>query len=404
MLNYDMSEDENLAQFNDRVQQAIDVDTNNFNELVKILGFDPKTHFTEGNLSEFDLEGASLTNADLHQTDFTQANILDADLSNSNLKDAKFNHTNLTNVYLINTDLTGADLTDANLTDSNLSGVRLQNIKAIRATFRNIQGLTESDKKLLEQQSVDIDNDCTNLEQELQELIGKFCQRQSTPGTREYNNAAYRLLAAIQKLPGLKRNYEPGLIFRQDYEEIFNDTLLEIIQKICPTDDPDCFHSKAGEDYIKSLTNWINYKCRLYYKPKDLIRQNQHKPTSLDRYISEGINSTLVENLTDPLTLNGIDALIDRCQRENQDRVGKEIRDYINRDPDDKLKDCQSTKYPACNCYDIAQKRLLTDPPVPFRELAEELKMSMGTLTSYWYKNCIPKLQEIANQFGNMDE
>ena len=404
MSYYNIPENKDLELLNERVQEAVDADTNDFNQLVKILRFDPKTHFTAGDLSEFDLEGANLANADLHQTDFTQANMLDTDLSNSNLKGAKFNHTNLTKVDLTNTDLTGADLTDANLTDSNLSGARLQNIKVTKATFRNIQGLTKADKKLLEQQSVEIDDERTDLEQELQELIGKFCQHQSTPGTRKYNTAAHHLLVAIQKLPGLKRNYEPGLIFRQDYEEIFNDTLLEIIQKICPTDDPDCFQPKADEDYIKSLTNWINYKCRLYYKPKDLIRQNQHKPASLDRYISEGINSTLVENLTDPLTLNGIDALIDRCQRENQDRFGKKVRDYINRDPDDKLKDCQSTKYPACNCYDIAQKRLLTDPPVSFRELAGELKMSMGTLTSYWYKNCIPKLQEIANQFGNLDE
>jgi Pentapeptide repeats (9 copies) len=404
MSSYNIPENKDLELLNERVQEAVDADTNDFNELVKILQFDPKTHFTAGDLSEFDLKDANLANADLHQTDFTQANMLDADLSNSNLKGANFNHTNLNKVDLTNTDLTGADLTDANLTDSNLSGAKLQNIKVTKATFRNIQGLSIADKKILEQQSVEIDDDLTDREQELQELIGKFCQHQFTPGTRKYNNTAYRVLAAIQKLPGLKRNYEPGLIFRQDYEEIFNDTLLEIIQKICPSDDPDCFQPKADEDYIKSLTNWINYKCRLYYKPKDLIRQNQHKPASLDRYINEGTNSTLVENLTDPLTLNGIDALIDRRQREHQERVREIVRDDISRDPDDKLKDCQSTKYPACNCYDIAQKRLLTDPPVSFRELAGELKMSMGTLTSYWYKNCIPKLQEIANQAGYMDE
>jgi hypothetical protein len=241
-------------------------------------------------------------------------------------------------------------------------------------------------------------------EQKLRESIHNFCQHQSTPGTRDYHKAAYRFLSAIQKIPGLERNYQPELVSRQDYEEIFSQTLFEITEKICPADDPDCFCPKENEEYIKSLTNWINYKCRLYYKSKDLIRQNQHKPASLDRYISEGINSTLVENLTDPLTLNGIDALIDLYQRKNQDRVGKKVREYIERDPDDTLKDCQSNKYPACNCYFLAQKRLLTDPPVPFRELAEELDMSMGTLTSYWYKSCVPKLQEIANQFGNLDE
>jgi hypothetical protein len=403
MSSQDMSEDEELKLFDTRVQQLIDANTNNFNEIAQTLNLDPKTSFAEGNLSDFDLTGANLENADLHQTNFAQANMLDADLSNSNLKYTNLTNTNLTHANLTNTDLGEADLGNADLTDSILSGANLQNVKAIKATFRNNLGLSEADKKILEQQSAEINDDRSPSEEKLQELVGNFCQHQSTPGTREYNKAAYRLLAAIQKIPGLKRNYQPGLD-RQDYEEIFNDTLLEIAKKICPSEDPDCFHPE-DDNYINSLTRWINYKLRLYYKPKDLIRQNQHKPVSLDRYISEGVNSTFVENITDSLTLNGIDALIEQYQKENQDKVGKKVRAYIEQDPDDTLKDCKSNKYPACNCYFLVRQRLLTDPPVSFRELAEQLDIpSTGTLTSYWYKSCIPKLQTIANQFENLDK
>jgi uncharacterized protein YjbI with pentapeptide repeats len=397
MSNYDLPEDQELKSLNEGVKLAVESDNNNFNKSVENLGFDPKTRFAEGDLSNFDLQGANLVDADLHWTNFAQANMLGADLSNSNLMYANLTNTNLTHANLAN-----ADLGNADLTDSILSGANLQHIKAIKATFRNNPGLSEADKKILEQQSAEINDDRSPSEEKLQELVGNFCQHKSTPGTREYNKAAYRLLAAIQKIPGLKRNYQPG-IDRQDYEEIFNDTLLEIAKKICPSEDPDCFHPE-DDNYINSLTRWINYKLRLYYKPKDLIRQNQHKPVSLDRYISEGVNSTFVENITDSLTLNGIDALIEQYQKENQDKVGKKVRAYIEQDPDDTLKNCKSNKHHSCNCYFLVQQRLLTDPPVSFRELAEELDMSMGTLTSYWYKSCVPKLQTIVNQFENLDE
>jgi Pentapeptide repeats (8 copies) len=402
MSNHDISEDEELRLFDDRIQQLIEANTNNFNEITQTLNLDPTTSFAQGDLSDFDLEGANLADADLHQTNFAQANMLDVDLKNSNLKYANLTNTNLTHANLTNTDFEKADLGNADLTDSILSGANLQNVKAIKATFRNNRGLSEADKKILEQQSAEINDDRSPSEEKIRQLIGNFCQHQSIPGTREYNKAAYRLLAAIQKIPGLKRNYQPGLD-RQDYDEIFNDTLFEITKKICPSDDPDCFRPEV-DNYINSLTRWINYKLRLYYKPKDLIRQNQHKPVSLDRYISEGVNSTFVENITDPLTLNGIDALIEQYQKENQDKVGQKVREYIDQDPDDILKDCKSNKHPSCNCYFLVQQRLLTDPPVSFRELADELDMSMGTLTSYWYKSCVPILQTIANQFENPDE
>jgi hypothetical protein len=394
MSNFNTLETDNIP-FDERIQQAIDRDTNDFNVLVAILGRNPKQDFAEGDLSRFDLLDADLSEADLHQTNLTEATIIDANLSKSNLVSANFTRANLTNVNLTDADLTGANLTDTELNDSNLDRVNLSEVRAAKATFKNTQGLTQSQKDILEQKSAEIIDDVLPEDRKLQDLVTAFCQQTSQPGSREYNRAAYRLLTVIQKLPGLKRNHQAEL-YRQDYEEIFNDTLFEIAKKICSSGD-DSFQPEGGS-YTASLTKWINYKLRLYYKPKDLMRQFQHKPMSLDRYISEDGNSTFVETITDSLTLNGIDKLIEEAQMATDKKVTAQIRERIEQDRGGELRECYADNQTQCNCQFLSEQRILAESEVSFSKLSQELGVKIPTLTSHWYRKCIPMLRKIAEE------
>jgi uncharacterized protein YjbI with pentapeptide repeats len=105
-----------------RVQEA---KTDNFFELVKILGHDPKKDYAGANLHKCDLSNGDLQGAILRQTDLSHAN-------------------------LSGTDLRGADLSGADLTNANLSNAKLEGVIVVGTLFNNNVGLNSADKKYLQ--------------------------------------------------------------------------------------------------------------------------------------------------------------------------------------------------------------------------------------------------------------
>ena len=108
MINNESFEDE-LDQIIQLVQEA---NTDNFFELAKILGRNPKTDFA----------GANLPNCDLSDGDLEGANLRKTNLSSANLRG-----TNLRGADLSYSDISGADFTDADLTGTNFHQVQAEN-------------------------------------------------------------------------------------------------------------------------------------------------------------------------------------------------------------------------------------------------------------------------------------
>ena len=110
---------ENIIQ---RVQEA---ETDNFFELAKILGRDPKKDYAGANLHQCDLSNGDLKGAILRQTDFSSAN-------------------------LSGTDLSGADLSGADLTYTNLSNAKLEGVIVVGTLFDNNVGLNLAEVNYLQ--------------------------------------------------------------------------------------------------------------------------------------------------------------------------------------------------------------------------------------------------------------
>ncbi|HAT51575.1 MAG TPA: hypothetical protein DCS88_14770 [Alphaproteobacteria bacterium] len=77
-------------------------------------------------LSEADLSGVYLAEADLRAANLREANLTGANLWRANLKDANLVMANLTRAHLARASLNSADLSGANLTNADLSMARLQ--------------------------------------------------------------------------------------------------------------------------------------------------------------------------------------------------------------------------------------------------------------------------------------
>ena len=76
------------------------------------------------NLIYANLSGANLSNAGLWNANLTSADLSNADLSGADLSNANLSGANLSDANLINTDLRGTNLWDADLSDANLKNIK----------------------------------------------------------------------------------------------------------------------------------------------------------------------------------------------------------------------------------------------------------------------------------------
>lgn len=120
-----MTEDQFFEKEIEQIIQLVqEAETDNFFEIAKILGQDPKK----------DLAGANLHKCDLSSGDLQGAYLRKTDLSNANLSGA---------------DLRGADLRGADLTYADLTNTRLEEVEVDDALFGNNKGLSLENKNYL---------------------------------------------------------------------------------------------------------------------------------------------------------------------------------------------------------------------------------------------------------------
>lgn len=110
---------------------------------VDLIGADlTHANLSRADLSLADLTGANLTGANLSHTDFSEANLFRAslnyaDLSEANLSEANLERVNLTAAHLSHADLSYADLSYANLSHANLSHADLFYADLFEANLSN---------------------------------------------------------------------------------------------------------------------------------------------------------------------------------------------------------------------------------------------------------------------------
>ena len=216
--------------------------------------------------------------------------------------------------------------------------------------------------------------------------------RQHPNGSREWKKAMRQLLSYVQRLPGLAKCSHP------DYPEVLSETLTLVskqIQEFQP-----CYDSLSS-----SLAGWINKKLRHKYRTLELYRANPFVTLSLDRPIGyeEDPGGTFTELIPDPQpsTIWEIEAQIEQWQQQEKNvSVGIKIWQYIEQDPEGRLRSCHPRQNPECNCQVLSQRILLKNPPDKLPDLAKKFNIPYQTLVSHWKSKGLPLLQTIARELG----
>ena len=116
------------------------------------------------NFSEFELNGVNFADSSLENAIFTNTNLTTTNFTGADLKYCNFNNANLSGAYLTNTDATEADFTDANFNGTDLRETNFTNaelsasVNLSQAKFDNLTIWPEN-QNLPE----DFDSSCSNL-------------------------------------------------------------------------------------------------------------------------------------------------------------------------------------------------------------------------------------------------
>jgi hypothetical protein len=226
-----------------------------------------------------------------------------------------------------------------------------------------------------------------DLEQQLTALITQI--RQHPPQSLQWRLAMDRLLREIQQLPGLLKSSH------HDYPAVLNRTFEWVSKNISK------FEPYSGS-VVESLVKWIN--SYLYRRIQDLSLPKKNTPLSLDAPIASDFGEiTLLDKLPNS-TLSGLDDLIENSQRESKQRIGLQLEHYIERDPEEKLKNSYPRSCAKCNCQFLSQRLVLKEPPDKVTDIARDLSIPRTTVNSHWKRNCKPMLQKIAEDLGYKQE
>lgn len=230
-------------------------------------------------------------------------------------------------------------------------------------------------------------------DEELKQLIDNICrglERESL----EWQKAINRLLIELQNSPELLKSRHPL------YLEALDKTWEYVIENLHK------FKPQPEIPISESLMKWV--KGYLVWRIRDLFRQKASE-LSLDTEINPDLESPLTlidilsENGFNSPTLSGLDAYVENKKQENIVTIWQQFEIYVLEDSEMLLRNCHPGNRPDCNCQLLSIKRLFTDPPEKFTNIARKLGIKYQTLKSHWERRCLPLLQQILKDLGYSD-
>lgn len=219
-------------------------------------------------------------------------------------------------------------------------------------------------------------SDRTPKDERLCKLIIAICsESRDNPQRRKLVD---RLLRELQLLPKLSKVSHPY------YLEALNKTwqwLDNHLHEFNPRRSP----------IQASLTTWVN--AHLRYRIHDLYATKSQKLLSLDL---DALESSRFYNDC----LGGLDAEIEQLERQEKQALAWTIAQYIDRDPEQQLRNCYPRNRPDCNCQILVQRLFLQQSPEKMAAIARQLNINTQTVHSFWKRKGWSKVQVIARQIA----
>jgi hypothetical protein len=214
----------------------------------------------------------------------------------------------------------------------------------------------------------------TSVEDELRQLVEEACKH--PPGSSSRQKNLTRIIRLVS-----------GKLWREnipEYPDLVQRMWLFFCENVC--------EGKTGEPYDpnrSNVTTWLNYYLRRKLQSSYLNRQKQQSRTIYSRTIN-------------PMTGDRENDLVDRLPSQPDiPPILDEVRGWVETDAKGELSKIHLEGYPHVNCQVLILRRL--PPETSWKNLAEEFGLSISTLSSFYQRQCLPRLRNFGKSEGYID-
>ena len=211
------------------------------------------------------------------------------------------------------------------------------------------------------------------LEERLRQLVEKACSYRR--GTAERQRNLTQVIRLITNK--LWREHTPY------YQDALQQTWVYFCQNICEGNTGEPYNPSRG-----SVITWLNFYLKRRLQDFYIDTQKQQSKTlstQVGRLGGGGNNETIdpVDNLPAepdvPLLL-------------------EEVKQWVEADPQGELSRTHIANHPEVTCQILILRRL--PPEESWKTLAEEFNLSISTLSSFYQRQCLPRLRKFGESEG----
>ncbi|MHC5595151.1 MAG: sigma-70 family RNA polymerase sigma factor [Nostoc sp.] len=167
------------------------------------------------------------------------------------------------------------------------------------------------------------------------------------------------------------------------YQDALQQTWLYFCRNVC--------EGLTGQIYdptYGSVITWLNAYLRRRLQDFHL-NQNREKATTV---------SLKIRQSTSGITSQTIDPVENLPASPQVPPILEDLEIWVQTDSDGELRGTYIKGHPDVNCQVLILKRL--PPEVSWRELSEEFGLSIPTLSSFYQRQCLPRLRKFAQLEG----
>ena len=220
---------------------------------------------------------------------------------------------------------------------------------------------------------------------------------------------AEALALAIDHLPEVKRYLGKGWL--PYYDEALPMTERDVKRNInrfpqmyrLKLESVNCQNPSEAANVRKCFISWVMMILKRDCYDVKRGRDNRPRIVSTSNTIGGEDGTSIENNIPDP-SLPEIEKILEG----ERDSLARQMRSYIEEDPDMRLRNCHPRNNANLDCQLLSQKLLLEEPPLNPRQVARELTTPEKTIpeqTVYdrWRNYCLPLLRTIARELGYED-
>ncbi|KYC35329.1 hypothetical protein WA1_09280 [Scytonema hofmannii PCC 7110] len=211
------------------------------------------------------------------------------------------------------------------------------------------------------------------LEELLRRLVEEACGH--PPGSQQRQ----KLLTQVIRLTS-------GKLWRENtpfYQDALQQTWLYFCRNLCESTTGQAYDSDLG-----SIVTWLNVYLRR--RLQDFYRNQQRQQA---RTVS--VNFSQSRSGEDTGILDPVDNL---SAEPDVPPILEEIRSWVETDSDGELSRTHIQGRPDVTCQVLILKRL--PPEVGWKELSIEFGLSVSTLSSFYQRQCLPRMRKFAEKEG----